>query len=174
MGFGVHAQELAVCGHDVSGQQGVDREAVLAGEISDAAAQRDPADSDRAGIAEPDSQAMRPRSGCEFACGQTGLGPGRSPLGINVQRTHIAQVEHDASVSYTVADDTVTSTADGEFQSGIARQRDDICNVSIVCDPHDKRRAAVNSAVKYSTCLIVTYVVRRDYLAFESRAEGGD
>jgi hypothetical protein len=117
---------------------------------------------------------MRPRSGCEFACGQTGLGPGRSPLGINVERTQIVQVEHDTSISYTVSDDTVTSTADGEFQPRIARQRDNICNISVVCDPHDKRRATVNPAVKYSACLVVAGIVRRDYLALEGRAEGGD
>jgi hypothetical protein len=39
-------------GHDLGGQQVVDREAVLANEEPDAAAQRDPADADGAGVAE--------------------------------------------------------------------------------------------------------------------------
>ena len=59
--LGVDAEELAVGGHDLGGEQVVDREAVLADEVADAAAERDPADPDRAGVAEPDRQAVRAR-----------------------------------------------------------------------------------------------------------------
>ena len=57
--LGVDAEQLAVGGHDLGGEQGVDRQAVLADEVADAAAERDPADPDRAGVAEPDRQAVR-------------------------------------------------------------------------------------------------------------------
>ena len=40
--LGVHAVELAVRGHDLGGEQAVDREAVLADEVPHAAAERDP------------------------------------------------------------------------------------------------------------------------------------
>ncbi len=69
--LGVDAQELAVGGHDVGGQQVVDREAVLADQVPDAAAQRDPPDPDRAGVAEPGRQAVRSCRGRVLARGQT-------------------------------------------------------------------------------------------------------
>ena len=56
--LGVHAVELAVGGHDLGGQQAVDREAVLADEVPDAAAERDPPDPHRTRVAEPDPQPM--------------------------------------------------------------------------------------------------------------------
>ena len=52
----VRADELAVGGHDLRREQVVDRHAVLADEVADPAARRDPADPDRAGVAEPDRQ----------------------------------------------------------------------------------------------------------------------
>ena len=48
----------AVGGDDLRGEQRVDGQAELAHEIADAAAERDPADPDRAGVAEPDRQAV--------------------------------------------------------------------------------------------------------------------
>ena len=55
----VDAQELAVGGHDLGREQRVDRQAVLAHEVADAAAERDAADADRAGVAEAGRQAVR-------------------------------------------------------------------------------------------------------------------
>ena len=55
---GVDARAPAVGGHDLGGEQVVDRQAVLAHEIADAAAERDAADADRAGVAEADGEAM--------------------------------------------------------------------------------------------------------------------
>ena len=50
---GVGPQQLAVGGDEVGGQQVVDGQAVLADQVADAAAEGDPADADRAGVAEP-------------------------------------------------------------------------------------------------------------------------
>jgi hypothetical protein len=47
----VHLQQLAVGGDHLGGQQVVDGETVLADEAADAAAQGEPADADRAGVA---------------------------------------------------------------------------------------------------------------------------
>ena len=47
-----------VGGHDLGGEQAVDRQAVLADQVADAAADRDPADPDRAGVAEADREAV--------------------------------------------------------------------------------------------------------------------
>ena len=55
--------ELAVGGDDLGGEQVVDREAVLAHEEADAAAERDAADPDRARVAEPGREAVRAGGG---------------------------------------------------------------------------------------------------------------
>ena len=61
LGLGVDATELAVGGHDLGREQVVDGQAVLANQVPDAAAERDPADPDRAGVAEPGREAVRAR-----------------------------------------------------------------------------------------------------------------
>ena len=56
--IGVDAEHLAVRGHDLGGEQRIDGQAVLAHEIADAAAEGDPADPDRPGVAETDREAV--------------------------------------------------------------------------------------------------------------------
>ena len=65
----VHLQKLAVGGHKLGRQQVVDRETVLPDQEPDAAAEREPADSDRPRIAEAGREAVR-------ACGDA-VPPGR-------------------------------------------------------------------------------------------------
>ena len=103
MVLGVDVPELAVGRHDLGGEQVVDREAVLANEEPDAAAERDPADSDRAGVAEPGREAMARRRGRVLARGQTRLGPGRPALGIDLDRPQVAKVEHDPALGGAMA-----------------------------------------------------------------------
>ena len=79
MGLGIRAELLPVRGHDVGRQQVVDREAVLADEIAHAAAERDPADADGAGVAETRGEAVLRRRDRVGACGQPCLGPGGAP-----------------------------------------------------------------------------------------------
>src|SRR4030095_17132662 len=67
--LGVHAEELAVRGHHVSGEQVVDRKAVLADEVADSSAEREPADPDRAGIPERRRQAKL-RGGARVTAGR--------------------------------------------------------------------------------------------------------
>ena len=52
-----HLDHLAIGGHQLNGEQVVDRQAVLAGQEADAAGQRDAAEPDRPGIAQPGHQA---------------------------------------------------------------------------------------------------------------------
>ena len=57
----VDLEELAVRGHDLGGEQVVDRHAVLAREEADPAAERDAADADRARVAEAGREAVLAR-----------------------------------------------------------------------------------------------------------------
>src|ERR671911_115514 len=61
MGLRVDLDDLAVRGHDLGSEQVIDRESVRTAQVPDAAPQRQPADADRAGVAEPCRKAMRGR-----------------------------------------------------------------------------------------------------------------
>src|SRR6266542_1654030 len=119
MVLSVGPQEPAVGGDDVGGQQVVDREPVFANEVADAAAQGQPSDPDRAGVAEADRQTVRPESARDLAGGQAALGPGDAPVGIDFQRLHQREVEHDPSFADAVARTTVAAAADGQLEPAL-------------------------------------------------------
>ena len=66
----VDPQHTAVGGDDVGGEQVVDGEAVLAGEVADTTTGRQPAKADRARVAEADGKTVRVRRFGELARGQ--------------------------------------------------------------------------------------------------------
>ena len=118
--LGVHAQDLPVGGNDLGGQKIVDGEAVLAYEHTDPAAQRDPPDPHRAGIAETGGKPVSSCRGCVFACGQPCLCPRRAAFGIDVQGSHIAEIEHDPPIGNAVTGGAVTTAANGELYPVLA------------------------------------------------------
>ena len=95
-------QHLAVGGDDVGGEQVVDRQAVLARQVADAAAQREAAEADRPGVAEADREAVLRGRGGELAGGQPGLGPRGAAVDVDVDARHVAQVDDDAAVGRAV------------------------------------------------------------------------
>jgi hypothetical protein len=95
---GVHTEELAVGGHHLGGQQVVDREAVLSDQVADADTKGEPADPDRAGVAEPGPKAVRARRGRVVTGGQAGLGPRGAAFGIDGKRPQVPEVQHDPPV----------------------------------------------------------------------------
>ena len=122
--LGVDAEELAVGGDDLGREQDVDRQAVLAHEVADAAAERDPADADRAGVAEPGRQAVL-GGGRRVRRRRSGRPPAQAvrAVDVDVERVHVAQVEHDPAVDDAVAGGAVAAAADGERQPGLAGER---------------------------------------------------
>jgi hypothetical protein len=95
MGVGVGADRPAVGGHQLGRQQAVDGQAVLAGQVPDAAAQGEAPDAHRRGVAEADGQPVPGRLGGHLPGGQAGLRPGGPPGGVDLQRLELGQVEHD-------------------------------------------------------------------------------
>ena len=90
--------QLAVGGHDLGGEQGVDRQAVLAHEVADAATERDPAEPDRARVAEAGRQAVLGGGRRVLGGGQARPGPGGPCVDVDVELVEVAQVDHDAVV----------------------------------------------------------------------------
>src|SRR5215218_6825084 len=90
---------------------------VLADQVADPAAEGEPADPDRAGVAEPGRQAVRPGRGRVLPGGQARLRPGGALVGVDVQPPHPRQVQHDPALADAVAGQAVAATADGQLQA---------------------------------------------------------
>ena len=82
----VGVDQLPVCGDHLCGEQRIDRQAVLADEETDAAAERNAADADAAGIAEADGKTMFAGRLGERARGRAGLRPRGARGGVDVDR----------------------------------------------------------------------------------------
>ena len=160
--LGVDAEQLAVRGHDLGGQQVVDREAVFADEVAHATAKRDPADPDRAGVAEPGREAVGIGRDRVRGRGQARLGPCGPALHVDLERLHVPEVEHDPAVGRAVPGVAVAAAADGELRSALASERDDSRDIVGIRDPHDRRRALVRPAVEGRSRRVVRGVVRTD------------
>src|SRR4029450_6495739 len=105
----------------LSREQVVDREPVLADEVADPAAERDPPDADRARVPQADAEPVRRGGVREFGRGETRLGPSGAFLDIDVDRLHLREVEDDP-VGRTMAGDAMTAAANSELQAALTRK----------------------------------------------------
>ena len=172
--LGIHAVELAIGGHDLGGQQAVDREALLADEVPHAAAERDPSDPDRTRVAEPDPQAVRVGGVRELERRQAGLRPRRAPLGVDLDRAQIGEIDHDPAVGHALADHAVAAAAHGELEPRLARERDYAGDVHLVGDPNDDRGMEIEPAIEDGARLVVLGVVGSDHPTADIGSQFGD
>jgi len=56
--------------------------------------------------------------------GQAGLGPRGVPLGVDLERIHLLEVENDPALGHAVAGAAVSTTSNGELRAGLAGERD--------------------------------------------------
>jgi cytochrome c1 len=125
MRLGVHKQYIAVGGDELGRKQIVDRKPVLPDQEADAAAQGEASDPDRSGVAEPCREAVRSGSDRVLARRQPGLRRGGLALDVDVQTTHVREIEHDAALGDAVPGQAVAAAADGQLHLVLARERDD-------------------------------------------------
>src|ERR687898_87354 len=120
MGFLIDANDLAVRGDDLGGEQVVDRHAELPDEEPDAAAEGDPADPDGTRVTEPDRQVVRVDCLRHLTRGEAGLGPRGSPLGVDPQRFLLGEAEHDPPLGRAVPGAAVPAASNGQLEAGVA------------------------------------------------------
>jgi hypothetical protein len=155
VGLGVGAQQAAVGGDDLGGEQVVDGQAVLSDQVADPAAQGEPAEADRTGVAEPGGQAVGASRGGVLPGGEPRLGPGGVVVDVDVQGVHGRQVQHDPPFADAVPGAAVAAAADGELQHALAGQRDDAGDVAGVGGLDDDDRVAVDAADEHGAGLVV-------------------
>ena len=167
----VDVQELAVRGHDLRGEEVVDRHAVLADEEADPSAERDAADADRARVAEAGREAVLPGGVRVLAGRESRLGPRRAAVRVDVQRLHRRQVEDDPSLGDAEARPAVAAAPDGELAARVARERHHGCDLPSVDRPDDDGRMPVDVAGEHRPRGVVAGVLGSDHLAAEILAE---
>ena len=172
--LGVRPQELAIGGHDLGGQQVVDGQTVLADEIPNAAAQGDPSDPHRAGVAEPGRQTV--------VAAAAVYSPAVSPVSAQAVRRSAsicsARISLRSSTmppsADTVTGIAVAAAAHGQLHSGLASERDDMRDICHVRRPDDHSRAAVEPAVEDRARVLIPGVVWCNHLTFNLGTELGD
>ena len=171
MVVGVDLEKPSVGGDDLGAEQIVDRQTELAHEIADAATDRDPADPDRSGVAEPGRQAVRADGRRVFGGGQPALGPRRAAVDVDVEALHVGHVEHDPALAHAVPRRAVAAAPDGQLHAGLARERDDANDVLRVRDLDDDRRVAIDVPGHDRPGGVVVRVVGPDHAAVDGRPE---
>jgi hypothetical protein len=141
------AHQFARRGHEVDGEEVVDRQSVLPAQPAEAAAEREPRDSRR----RVDPQRGRESEGLSLPIeiGEPGArldarGPRR---GIDPHRRHPRQIEHQSSVAHRVSGDVVPSAADRQEQVVPRREADGLENVRRPDGAYDRRGAPVDHRV---------------------------
>src|SRR5512139_2091670 len=66
---------------------------------------------------------------------------------------------------------TMTTAANGKFQSRLARQRDYPCYIVRVCDPYDDSGATIDPTVEDGASLVILGVVRCDHVTLKGSAK---
>ena len=141
---GVDAQQLPVRRHDVRGEQRVDGHAEGAHEEADAAAERDPAEADRAGVAEPGRETVLADLGRVLDGGQPRAGPRGPALDVDLELVEVAQVDDQPVVDD--AGNAVAAAPDGQREAGLARDAQDLGDVVGVGHADDGEGPAVDAA----------------------------
>ena len=112
----VDLEPRAVRRDDLGAEEVVDRKPVLAHHVADAAAEREPADPDRAGVAEADAQPVRGRRRGHLARGEAGLRPRSALLGAELHALQRREVEDDPAVARAMPRAAVAAAPDRELE----------------------------------------------------------
>jgi hypothetical protein len=110
----------------------------------------------------------------DVASGGSGLHPRGATDGVDVDVRHRSEVDDDAAIRRAVADDAVTTAANGELVPAVARRRDHALNVGDIRDPDDRGRPFVDATVEDGARLVVPRIPGRDEASVEPVVERGD
>jgi hypothetical protein len=155
--------DRAVREHDGCRDEVVDRQAVAAREMADAAAERQTADARRADDADRKRQPVLVRRR-EDVLQQRPSSDTRHPrIGIDERRVHRREVDHEPVVDAAETAAVVAAAADRDPQPTVAREADRSGDVALVHAVGDCRRMLVDHRVVERTRLVVSRVVSSDH-----------
>ena len=161
----VGADDAPVRGHDRCGEQVVERQAVDADQVADAAAEREPRDARVAEGAARRRQTVPLAHRVEVLPERAAAARRRPCVRIDIDLADQAEVDDQASVADAVARDAVSTAANGDGQlrlGGVTHGGGDVGHVE---GTGDERRVAVDHAVERHPRRVVAGVCRRDHRA---------
>jgi hypothetical protein len=159
----VDLQDLAVGGHHLRAEQVVDRQPVLAHEVADATAEREAADPDRGRVAKAHGEPVAGGGRRHLTRGEAAGGMHDPRVGVDLERSQSAEVEHEAALARAVAGSAVAAAANRELDAGLSRERDDARDLAGICGSDDRRRAAVDRREEDGARRLVAGLVRPDH-----------
>ena len=166
--------DAALGGDQLDGDERVDRQAVLADQPTDAAAERQAGQADAAGVAEWRREPVGTRRRGVLARGQAGLGPRETPLGVDVQALHAAQVEDDPALARAEAGQAVRTATDRELESGVSGEDDRPRDVGGTGRLDDQRWMAIDRPVVDQASRVVGLVLGADDGPDQAGGKAGD
>ena len=172
--IGARVDDPAVGRDELHREQAVDRQAVLAHEVADAAAERQAGDTHRRRVAERGREAELGRRLRVLARRQAGTGPRDLGRGIDVEALELGGVDDHAVVDHRVAGDAVPAAADRDLEAAGPGEPDRPRHVLRVGDPDDGRGTAIDGRIVELARVVVRGVARQDDVSAEGRAEGGE
>ena len=164
---GARTDLLAAGEHHLRLEQVVDREAVVPGQVADAAAEGEASDSGRRDDPARRRQAVLVGRVVDLAPGATAADPNRAGLGIDIDRLEQREVDDDAVVTRPQSGAVVAAAAHGQQQvvrGGEANRRCDVVGVGAA---RDQRRTLLDHRVVDLARLAVVGVIGADQLAPE-------
>ncbi len=171
---GARRSELTVGRHDVRRNQVVDREAVLAHQPAETAAERQP---DDAGVRD------RAAGGCESKCLRlvvqlapeyATLSSCRSRDWIDTNTLHRCHVDHEAAVVRAIARGAVAATPNRQTQRMCSSESHGLLHVGDTGAPRDQSGPAIDVAVPDVPSVLVPRVIGRHHVAAQRTSEFGD
>ncbi len=168
---GGHGAHLAVDGDHLHAAQAVDRQPVQAGEVADAAAERQPGDAHAAGVAERDRQPMGDERGRDLARGEAGAGRDDARVRIDVQAAQRAKIDDQHAIAGRQAGQAVAAAAHRDLEPDLAREAHRAGDVVGVSDLDDGRRAGAVVEVPDAARRLVGVAVRGEDRAGERGGE---
>ena len=143
----------------------VAREAVLRGQVPDAAAQGEAADARRPHNASRSDEPVRLRCRVEVEPGRAAIGVRDPRVRVDLDRLHLREVDHETVVEHAVAGRVVATSTDSDLKLIRAREGEGSLDVGGAETAGDHRRTAVDERVEAAPRGVVAGVLRKDDLA---------
>src|SRR5579859_6477496 len=168
VGVGARGHFGAVGEYHLCLEQVVDGEAALAGEVAEAAAERQATDAGRADDPARRREAVLAGRGVDLLPHAASADADGARLGIDLDVLEQREIDHDAVIDGSEPGAVVSAAADGDAQVVLARERDRLGDVVRARAARDQRRPPVDHRVVDGTGLLVVRVGGADQPAGET------
>ncbi len=168
---GVDVEDVSLSGDELCGQEVVGGEPVLRHQPPEPAAEGVTGDPCAGNGAAGDGQPVLGGGFVELSPDDTALGSRGRAIRIDRNPLHLAEIDHQPAVRDGAPGDVVTATADRDFESLAARERQSRNDVVRRSAAHDQRGPAIDEAVVHRSRDVIACVSRLENRSRDLSAE---